>query len=132
MNNPFTKLGGFRKRTIKTVTVGRLVSQDPDHAMSRQVEISTMGVEGLTHAKGLQMNCCDCSRIVNEKTNPLLGFCSCGCLVCEKCARVCSQCKNLSCPSCSGSSLFDKDVFCRRHKGGLALVKRVLIGKETK
>jgi hypothetical protein len=132
LNNLFGKSRGFRKKTIRTVTVGGPVSQDPDHATSRYVEITTMGGEGMIHAKGLQLNCCDCNRIVNEKTNPLLGFCSCGRLVCEKCATVCSECKGISCQSCSGSSLLENDVFCRRHRGGIALLKRLLIGGKTK
>jgi len=128
--NGFGK-GGFLKRFIKISAVGRPVSEDPDHAMTRYGEAMTLDENGEIRLLGAQHNTCDCGAVLHEKENRLLGTCSsCGAFVCESCARRCSECNALSCPRCSAQAILGDEVFCGRCRGGAALFRRILIGRK--
>jgi hypothetical protein len=129
MNGSFGRPGGFLKRLIRVNVLGHPVGQDPDRAVSRFVEAITLDEDGETRILGVQNNLCDCGAIIQEKGNALLGYCSCGALVCESCARRCSECNALSCPRCSAQAILGDEVFCGRCRGGAALIKRILIGR---
>jgi hypothetical protein len=108
------------------------VSQDHQRAVSRFAEVLTYDEDGETRIIGIQNNLCDCGAIIREKENPLLGYCSCGALVCESCSVRCSECRALSCQRCSAPAILGDEVFCSRCRGGTALLKRILIGRELK
>jgi hypothetical protein len=126
------KPGGFLRRAFRINVIGHPIKEDANRAVSRFAEVITYDEDGETRIIGIQNNLCDCGAVIKEKSNALVGYCSCGALVCESCSVRCSECKALCCSRCFSPSILGDDVFCRRCRGGVALFKRILIGREAK